>query len=285
MRPQLFVLASLALCGCTPDEQAPAVGSSGAVAATADVRADDTPVATPITEIPPAIEVTGEEVTYGSLEDSNLNGYFVVPADIVEPVPGVIMVHDWWGLTDTVRAMARRLAGEGYAVLAIDLYGGRTAVTADEAEDLMLQYVSQRAPVLGNLRQAHEFLTQNALAPKIGMLGFGLGGDWSLEAGIDLGDSIDAIVVYYAQVVDDQNLLGELKAPLLGLFAAQDQTVPVREVTRFRSTMRDIGKTAQILIYPGVSHDFANPDGASYDHDTAIESWATVLNFLDGELR
>ena len=56
-------------------------------------------------------------------------------------------------------------------------------------------------------------------------------------------------------------------------------------MTRFRSTLRDIGKTAQILIYPGVSHGFANPDGASYDHETAVESWATVLSFLDGQLR
>lgn len=296
MRQRLIILILGAMLGaCAGDEEpaatAPAAAtpaaaaSGGAVQTTAEVHAGDEPVATPITEIEPAVDVVAREIPYGSTEEENLNGYFVVPADVTDLVPGVIMIHEWWGLNDNIRAMARRLAGEGYAVLAVDLYGGQTGATAAEAERLMAGVMTDRNAVLDNLRQAHDYLEQNTFAPRIATLGWCLGGGFSLEAGIELADSVDAVVMYYGQVVGDEDRLAALDAPLLGLFAELDESIPVADVQRFRRQLRDLGKDAEVLIYSDVRHAFANPSGTAYDHESALETWALTLEFLDARLR
>jgi carboxymethylenebutenolidase len=180
--------------------------------------------------------------------------------------------------------MARRLAGEGYAVLAIDLYGGEVATTAATAENLMSTVMSNRAATLDNIRQAHAYLDQFALAPKIATLGWCLGGGWSLEAALDLGEEVDAAVMFYGRVINDNDLLAALEAPLLGLFAAADESIPVSDVQQFRSRLRELGKDAQVLIYSDVRHAFANPSGTAYNQSAAEEAWAETLGFLDERL-
>jgi carboxymethylenebutenolidase len=199
----------------------------------------------------------------------------------VEPAPGIILIHGQWGLNDYIRAMSRRLAGERYAVLAVDLFSGRTAQSATQADALMSEYIGDRAAVLDNIRQARSFLENNAYPPGIGALGFGPGAEWALEAALDSGDGIDAVAMFYGRVVNDSERLRTLSAPLIGVFAALDDTIPLREVTQFRSSLRELDKDAMVLIHPNVHHDFANSDSAAYDHAAATENWAQVLEFLD----
>ncbi len=78
-----------------------------------------------------------QELAYGEGARSNLVGYLAMPQDAAEPLPGIIVIHEWWGLNDNIKAMTRRLAGEGYVALAVDLYGGATAETPDAAQALM----------------------------------------------------------------------------------------------------------------------------------------------------
>jgi len=285
MRQPLIVLLGLTVLACAPDEEPAEPDAASAVAATAAEHAGDEPDATPISEVEPASEVIARDVAYGSTAARNLNGYFVLPADVIEPAPGVIMIHEWWGLNDNIRAMARRLAGEGYAVLAIDLYGGQTGATAAEAERLMAALMSDRQGALDNIRQAHGFLERNALAPRIATLGWCLGGGWSLEAGIELRDAVDAVVMFYGRVINSDGQLAPLSAPLLGIFAELDESIPLGDVTEFRRRLRDLGKVSEVLIYSDVEHAFANPSGAAYDHEAATEAWATALEFLDTWLR
>jgi carboxymethylenebutenolidase len=285
MKRYLILGLGSVLAGCA-QEDAPAVdaGVASDVAATAAEHANDTPSATSITEIEPAVPVVAQEVAYGAAEEHNLNGYMVLPADAVD-VPAIIMIHEWWGLNDNIRAMARRLAGEGYAVLAIDLYAGQTAETPGDAEALMSAVMQDREAVLDNLRQAHAYLDEWVLAPSIAAIGWCLGGGWSLEAGIEFGDSIDAVVMFYGRVISDERLLEQLSAPLFGIFAANDQSIPAEDVRDFRSRLRDLGKAAQVVIYPDVDHAFANPSGQAYDHASAVAAWDETLEFLDEELR
>lgn len=284
MRQRLFIFLGLALVACTQDEDPAAQSADDFVAATAAEHASDEPVATPITDVPPRVEVIDEEIVYGATEDRNLTGYLVLPADAVD-VPGVIMIHEWWGLNDNIKAMARRLAGEGYAVLAIDLYAGETATTAARAENLMSTVMGDREATLDNIRQAHSYLDQFALAPRIATLGWCLGGGWSLEAALALGEDVDAAVMFYGRVINDDDLLAPLEAPLLGLFAEADESIPVSDVQQFRSRLRGLGKDAQVLIYSDVSHAFANPSGTAYNQTAAEEAWAETLAFLDERLR
>lgn len=234
--------------------------------------------------VAPSAAVIAEDVAYGSFEEHNLNGYMALPADAID-VPAVIMIHERWGLNDDVRAAARRLAGEGYAVLAIDLYGGATAESADQAEALMSAATVERDSVLDNIRQAHGYLDEFVLAPSIAALGWGMGGDWSLEAGIDLGDDLDAVIMFYGRLVNDESLLTRLGGQLLGIFAERDQTIPVRDVQRFRGQLRDLHKKAQVVIYPDVNRGFLSPAEAAFDHDSAEEAWRETLTFLDQALR
>ncbi|HXI19693.1 MAG TPA: dienelactone hydrolase family protein, partial [Gemmatimonadales bacterium] len=81
----------------------------------------------------PRQDVVAEEVTYGTLDGVPLKGYLARPASGSRGLPGIVVVHEWWGLNDNIRMMTRRLAGEGYVALAVDLYGGHTATTPDEA--------------------------------------------------------------------------------------------------------------------------------------------------------
>jgi len=181
--------------------------------------------------------------------------------------------------------MARRLAGEGYAVLAVDLFGGEVPTNPDDAERLVVGLADQRSAVLDNLRQAHRYLTEYALAPSIAMLGWGLGGGSALESGIDLGDAVNAVVMYYGEVINEDRRLQPLQAPLLGIFAARDESISVNDVQRFRRRLRELGKDSEVLIYTGVSHAFANPSSATYDAQAAEEAWNKTLEFLAQQLR
>jgi carboxymethylenebutenolidase len=286
MKLRLIIALGLTLVGCA-DADGPAADRAGASSATgagaaASDAAADAP--TPIAEIEPAVAVIDENVAYGETEEQNLRGYMVLPADAVD-VPGVIMIHEWWGLNGNVRAMARRLAGEGYAVLAVDLYGGRTATSPADAERLMAAVMRDREATLENVRQAHRYLDEFVLAPRIAALGWGLGGAWSLEAALDLGDRLDGVVMFYGDLVTDTERLQNLEAPLLGIFAQHDESIPSRSALAFRDRLNELGKTARVEVYLAVDHAFANSGGSAYDHEAAVRSWDEALAFLDDRLR
>ena len=89
----------------------------------------------------PERAVVAETLPYAEVNDELVYGYFVFPADMVEPLPALLVLHEWWGLNDGIRAMADRLAAEGYIVLAVDLFGGESAISPSDARALMLSVV------------------------------------------------------------------------------------------------------------------------------------------------
>ncbi|HEX2188826.1 MAG TPA: dienelactone hydrolase family protein, partial [Longimicrobiaceae bacterium] len=112
MRRSALLLAVLAACA-HPTHGAGA--QAAYVAAMSREHAGHTPVAGAPAVVRPRQEVVGEEVVYGTVGGEELRGYLARPAGARADLPGVVVVHEWWGLNDNVRAMARRLAGEGYA--------------------------------------------------------------------------------------------------------------------------------------------------------------------------
>jgi carboxymethylenebutenolidase len=148
----------------------------------------------------------------------------------------------------------------------------------------MAAVMSSQSATLSNIDQARAYLTQYALAPVVGAVGWCLGGAWVLEAGLELGARLDALVMYYGRVVLGEARLGTLNTPLLGLFAELDDSIPVRDVQTFRNRLRELGKEAQIFIYPGAAHAFANPSGGAYDEEAAADAWEKTLVFLAEEL-
>lgn len=278
----LAVAAFLAGCGMGDD---PAPAQSAAVAATAAEHEHDAPTPTPAAEAPPAVPVLEQELAYGEGAKSNLVGYLAMPADAAEPLPGIIVIHEWWGLNDNIKAMTRRLAGEGYVALAVDLYGGATAETPEAAQALMSDLVTQPEAARKNLTQAYDYLEKYAFAPRIAAIGWCLGGGWSLQTALLYPDALDAMVMYYGQVVPDRARLAALEMPILGFFGAEDASIPVRDVQAFRATLMDLGKNVEVLIVPGADHAFANPSGGNYNAKAANEAWATTLSFLERHLK
>jgi carboxymethylenebutenolidase len=238
-------------------------------------HAGDKPISNPMSEAPAGTEIATRSVDYADLDGTTVSGHLARPADS-EPTAGIIVIHEWWGLNDNVRAMAERLAGEGYTALAVDLYEGEVASDREGAMTLMRGASENRDRLVENLRQAHAYLTAQG-ATSIGVIGWCFGGGWSLQAGLTLGDGIDATVIYYGRLETDADALAPLTSPVLGIFGAEDRGIPVEGVRKFETALAELGKPASIHVYEGANHAFANPSGTAYNAEAAEDAWSKTL--------
>lgn len=272
----LLLLAASAL-GCGASRPA---ADEAHLAAMAREHAHDTPTPNASAQAPRQ-EVRAEEVIYGELGGTALRGYLARPAAAATaPLPALLVVHEWWGLNDNVRMMTRRLAGEGYVALAVDLYRGRTGDTPDAARALMGEAMASPDAGVANLRAGFTFLREAQHAPKLGVVGWCFGGGWSLQAALALPERVDAAVMYYGRVVTDPARLGALRAPLLGLFGADDRGIPVADVRQMESALRGLGRDVTIQVYEGAGHAFANPSGEGYRAAAADDAWRRTTTFF-----
>jgi carboxymethylenebutenolidase len=261
------------------------MADSDYVARMAHLHAGETPAATPAATARPAVPVAGSAVQYATVDGNAVTGYLARPAHANGPLPGIIVIHEWWGLNDNIRAMADRLAGEGYQALAVDLYGGQAATTADEAQTLMRHALAHIPAVEANLRQAYAYLADTAHAPRIGVIGWCFGGGWSLQTALMFPHDIDAAVMYYGRPVTDRDALATLDMPLLGLFGAEDDGITPQVVHRFEADLKAAGVDADIHIYPGAPHAFANPSGSAYRPEAARDAWRRTIEFFAANLK
>lgn len=242
----------------------------------------DAPVASAPSRISPQISVVGEDVTYGTGDDGEpLRGYLVYPSEgAAQSRPGVIALHNWWGLTDDMRATARRLAGEGYTVLAVDLYGGKIPATADSAEAFAKRVDAHPHAALGNLKAANAFLRYTRRAHRLAAIGWSFGGAWAIRAGLFDAKHVHAVVAYYGSPDLDRADLARLRGPLLGLYGGADESIPMDDIRAFKHELDALGKTSTIKIYDGAKHGFANPSGDTYDSAAADDAWQRMTEFL-----
>lgn len=194
------------------------------------------------------------------------------------PHAAVLVIHEWWGLNDHIRHWTDRLAADGYAALAVDLYGGETADTPERAMELMRRV--DPAAALEALRRAARFLDEDprVRAPRRAVIGWCFGGGWALEAALSI-EGWDAVVMYYGRPVTDPERLRSLDAPLLGIFGNEDDSIPPARVDEFEAALRDAGVTHRILRFDA-PHAFANPSGDRYDQEAAGRAWEAVRAFL-----
>ncbi|MBT8444042.1 MAG: dienelactone hydrolase family protein, partial [Gammaproteobacteria bacterium] len=131
-----------------------------------------------------------------------------------------------------------------------------------------------------NLRRAYAYLDEEIGAPRIGSIGWCLGGRWSLRTAILLPDQLDAAVIYYGTVVTDEAQLSPLTMPVLGNFAEDDPIIPLETVDAFEAAMQSLGKDVDIKVYTGAKHAFSNPSGLAYDPVAAADAWERTTAFL-----
>lgn len=280
----LMLMMSIAACDSGSGGDAASDADRENVDAMSREHADDSNTPSAAADIAPRRPVVAETLPYAEVEEQLVYGHFVFPADMVDPLPGVIVIHEWWGLNDGVRAMADRLAGEGYVVLAVDLFAGQTAATPAEARELMVQVVENPERANENIRQAYRFLRESGQAPSIASLGWCFGGGWSLNTALLFPTELDAAVIYYGQVTDDETVLAPLEVPILGLFGENDRGIRVDAVRAFEDALGNLDKEFEIQVYDDVGHAFANPTGNNYNAEVAEQAWARTLEFLQEHL-
>ena len=243
----------------------------------------DKPTGNDVAWLEPSQPVKTDDVAYGPSPDSTFAGFMAWPAEGEKPTSGLIVIHEWWGLNDNIQAMTKRLAGEGYMALSVDLYNDKVAESSDSARAYMEEAMSNPEQRIDHLRAAINYLKEHGVS-KVGVIGWCFGGAWSLRTALNFPDEIDATVIYYGHLDTNPEELKKLKMPVLGIFGEEDQGIPVEQVKRFEAVLDSLGADADITIYPNASHAFANPSGERYNAEAAKDAWGKTVEFLEENL-
>ena len=197
--------------------------------------------------------------------------------------PAVVVIHEWYGLNDHIKHWADRLASDGYAALAVDLYGGVVAKNSEEAMAAMKAVDAGKA--LAVMQAGEKFLREDARtkAKKVASLGWCFGGGQSFQLALG-SPTLDACVLYYGQLETDPAKLAPLKAPVLAIFGSKDRNLGPAVVATWVDAMLKAEKEHRVMIFPAV-HAFANPSNAKYDEQSAAVAWENVRMFLAEKLK
>lgn len=250
----------------------------------AELHEGETPVPSPAILAMGHLDVVTEEVTYGAIDGTPLTGYLAQPVDKDDdsPLPAIIVIQEWWGLNDNIKAMTELLAAEGYTALAVDLYDDQVADNPDQALALVQAALTDPDRLTANVVAAYTYLSETMAAPAVASLGWCFGGTWSLNTALALPDQLDAAVVYYGGgMTTDEASLATLEMPIQGHFGLLDTRPSPETVLEFERVLDSSGKTAQIYLYANAGHAFANPSGTKYNESAAELAWDRTLAFLE----
>lgn len=199
------------------------------------------------------------------------------------PFPGVVVIQEWWGLNDHIRDVTQRLSAEGFVALAPDLYDGK--VTKDPGvAGSMMQSLDQEA-ALQKMNDAVESLRSNPNVKKgmVGVIGFCMGGSFSLLLACN-NKNVGAAVPFYGKVPDD-NVLQNLSAPVMYVYAGKDQWITRQEVDRLEQLLKKSGKPGEVIRYLNADHAFFNNTRPEvYNADDAKDAWSRGVGFLKKHL-
>lgn len=211
------------------------------------------------------------------------SGYLAIPEKGTGP--GVVVIQEWWGLVGHIKEVCDRFAANGYVALAPDLYHGKIAKSPDEAGKLMMALRIDEAEK--DLRGAIEFLLghEATTGSKAGIIGFCMGGALSLYAATK-NPKVGACVVFYGGHPNVKPDLPNLQAPVLGIYAERDGFVTPELVHQLERQLKELGKSVEVHIYPGVDHAFFNDQRPEvYDEKASADAWRRVLEFFGKNLR
>lgn len=194
--------------------------------------------------------------------------------------PAIVLIHEWWGLNDQIKAVAAEFAKLGYVALAVDLYDGQ--VTDQRSRAGQLAGGVDQAAGEDTLASWIRWLRIDAgVGDRVGTVGWCFGGGWSLTASTVV--PVDATVIYYGRVTHGADRLRNLRGPVLGHFATRDRFINQDMVAGFEARMAEIGKPFTTHWYEA-DHAFANPTSARYDAEDATLAWQRTLDFFTANL-
>ncbi len=222
-----------------------------------------------------------ESVSIKTGDGRRVTGTLSMPAKT--PAPTVLVIHEWWGLNDQIKAMAAEFAKAGYIALALDMYGGKVAPAGDrDAARGLMKSVKPKQGV-ATVKAWAEWLRAHAKGNgKLGTVGWCFGGGWSLNTA--LAAPVDAAVVYYGRVNKTAEELSALNGPVLGHFATRDKWINADMIGGFERAM-DQAKKPYTTHWYEADHAFANPTGSRYDEEDAKVAWTRTLTFFAKHLK
>lgn len=194
--------------------------------------------------------------------------------------PGVLVLHAWWGLNDTVKAFCRRLADAGFVTFAPDLYRGKVADNVADAEILGRALDARHLEARSDIEKAVGFLGERAGRADRGLavIGFSLGAYYALSLAAADPGRIRSVVLFYGTGGGD---FSASRAAYLGHFAGNDPYEPESNVGDLEASLLRAGRLVTFHRYPGAGHWFFEPDRTdAYDPDAATLAWERTLAFL-----
>lgn len=213
------------------------------------------------------------------------HGYLALPASGTGP--GVIVIQEWWGLTDHIAGIADRLAGEGFVALAPDLFGGRVAHDAEEAGQLMSELpVDRSAQELGG---AVDFLLQHPAVSSstVGAVGFCMGGGFVLLLAAQQGDKVSAAVPFYGVGPAVPQTYGGITAAVQGHYGTQDDFYPADQAREQERQIREESGADVHFYFYDAGHAFHNDANllGTYAPEDARTAWDRTVAFLREKVR
>ncbi len=240
-----------------------------------------------------ASTIEGKTVEYMAGQD-HMKGYLAYDASAQGKRPGVLVVPEWWGVTDYARTRARMLAGLGYTAFVVDMYGqGRQANNPDEAQKLSSE-VMKNFNTTGKTRfmaALDELKKQPTVNPdRIAAIGYCFGGGVVLNMARQ-GADLKGVVSFHGNLTPVTPAKpGEVRAKILVLHGEADTIAPPKQIAAFKEEMNKAGADYRVVTYPGAKHSFTNPEAdqyakrfnmpVGYNAKADKESWGEMRKFL-----
>jgi carboxymethylenebutenolidase len=205
------------------------------------------------------------------------DGYLATPAS--GQGSAVLVLHAWWGLNDTIKAICTRLAEAGFVAFAPDLYHGKVADTIAGAETLGRALDANHLQAKAEVANAAKFLRERAGQAEQGLavMGFSLGAYYALELAATDPEHVHSVVLFYGSGDGDYS---NSRASYLGHFAENDEYEPQSSADSLAEYFRRIGRPATFYQYPDTAHWFFEPDRSTYNQAAASLAWERTLAFL-----
>lgn len=194
----------------------------------------------------------------------------------------ILVYQEWWGLNDNVKREAENLynALGNVNVLALDMYDGKVATTAEEAGKTMQQFKAERGNAI--TKGALNYIGPQA---KVGTIGWCFGGGLSLLGALEGGKQTVACVMYYGMPVDDVETLKKLNSDVLNIWPTKDRRINKEVMDKFAASMKAAGKTLTIKPYDA-DHAFANPSNTNgYNEEAAKDAWKHTIEYFKARMK
>ena len=256
-------------------------GSAAAAAAVLPMVASDKAEAITVLEVDPRIKTSTIPIPGGP---ANLTGYLAVPSGIGRQAggakkPGLVIVGENRSVNANIKDLARRYATEGFVALAVDYLSPVGGTPVDPEVAAQMTFKLKAEDVIATFKAASKYLKSRSDVGKVGAVGYSWGGGVLNDLVIE-DPLIDAAVTYYGRNPTDLKKVSQIRAPILGHYAALDNTV-LQQVPAFDAALAAAGKTHTFYIYPGTNNGFVNDTNpARWEPVASLLSWNRNLDFF-----